>query len=73
MREKGEHITMRSGKYSKSKQPVNIYSNNTITINNLSSLPNSNPPNESPPSLLTTFLEYNIYQPSMNIQIGKMQ
>ena len=48
---------MRSGKDSNSKQPVNSYSNNTIPIKNLSSLPNSNPPNKSPPSSLTNILE----------------
>ena len=51
---------MRSGKDSKSKEPVNSYSNNTIPIKNLSSLPKSNPPNKSPPSSLTTILEQHL-------------
>ena len=51
---------MRSGKDSKSKQPFNSYSNNTIAIKNLSSLPNSNPPNKSTPSSLTTILEQHL-------------
>ena len=60
MREKEEHTSMRSGKDSKSKQPVNRYSNNTIPIKNLSSLTNSNPPKKSPPSSLTTILEQHL-------------
>ena len=58
MREKEEHISTRSGKGSKSKQ--HSYSKNTTFINNLSSLTNSKPPNESPPSSLTTILEQHL-------------